>query len=401
MLCHVTKLALVCFCISLQSICMKKSDFHSEGTKTMSNQKQSAQPELGKQPNRPQEPKPPFPYNEEEVSYANPSAGVTLSGTLTLPCAQQLCPAVLLIAGYGRHDRNVTGMGHNYFLVLADYLTRQGIAVLRVDKRGVGKSTGNYDTATSQDFASDVQAGVEYLKARQDINPQQIGLVGLSEGGLIASIVASESSGVAFILLMAPAVLSQVGDLLEMTELQLRADGASEEFIKHDRTLRTAVYSIVKGEPNHAVAQKALRDVIANYLAQLPEAQKSEAEKLPFAFTEAKADTLTKTFNSPWYRFFLAYDPTAVLKRIKIPVLVMNGDRDWIVTPQKAFPVLEQCLKEAGNKDYTMLELPNINHMFQSCNTGALMEYATIEETISPSALKAMSEWILARTINK
>ncbi len=147
--------------------------------------------------------------------------------------------------------------------------------------------------------------------------------------------------------------------------------------------------------------KRRCEEVIANYLAQLTEALKNEAEKLPFAFTEAKADTLIKTFNSPWYRFFLAYDPTMVLKRIKVPVLAINGDRDWIVTPQRAFPVLEQCLKEAGNKDYTMLELPNINHMFQSCNTGALMEYATIEETISPSALKAMSEWILARTINK
>ncbi len=214
MRCHVTKVAIVCFCISLQSACMKKSDFHNEGTKDMSNQKQSVQPESGQRPNRPQEPKPPFPYNEEEVSYENSNADVTLSGTLTLPRPQHPCPAVLLIAGYGRHDRNVTGMGHNYFLVLADYLTRQGIAVLRVDKRGVGKSTGNYDTATSQDFASDVQAGVEYLKTRHDINPQQIGLVGLSEGGLLGSMVASQSPDVAFILLMAPAVLTKVDDLL-------------------------------------------------------------------------------------------------------------------------------------------------------------------------------------------
>lgn len=194
----------------------------------------------------------------------------------------------MLIAGHGPSDRNATGMGHKYFLVLADYLTRSGIAVLRTDKRGVGKSSGVYESATSQDFASDVQAGVEYLKARPEINNGQIGLIGLSEGGMIASMVAAESEDVAFAVLMAPAVLSQISDLVECAALQLRADGASEGFINSDRNLRIAVYSIVKQELDVKKAERRLLEEIDSYLTTLPQELKKEAEMLPFAFTEAK-----------------------------------------------------------------------------------------------------------------
>lgn len=353
---------------------------------------------MAQQPiNRPQEPQYPYPYDAQEVQYENKAAGVVLSGTLTTP-RQESFPVVLLIAGYGAHDRDVTGMGHCYFRVLADYLTRQGIGVLRVDKRGVGKSSGDYSAATSQDFASDVLAGIEYLASRKDINASQIGLIGLSEGGLIACMVAAQSTACGFIVLMAPALLNDTYHLIEQASLQLRADGASESFITNDREVRTAVYSIVKQEAEYAKAEKLLHNVIAQYLSGMSDAHRSEAESLPFAFTQAKADALVKAFNSPWYRFFLSCDPVTALKRITVPVLALNGDRDWIVSPEKVFSALRAALEKAGNKDYTLCELPQLNHMFQTCQSGALKEYAAIEETISPVAMGRIAEWIAEKT---
>jgi pimeloyl-ACP methyl ester carboxylesterase len=353
--------------------------------------------------NRPQQPKEPFPYCVEEVSYENVGDGITLSGTLTFPNAQpqSTFPVALLIAGYGSNDRDVTGMGHKYFMVLADYLTRKGIAVLRFDKRGVGKSTGDYTAVTSKELANDALSGVEYLKTRSEINHNQIGLIGLSEGGLIASMVAAQSKDVAFAVLMAPSVAMKVEDIVYHTQLQLCADGATEAFIESDRPVREAIYTIAAQEADREKAESLMQKIIADYLAKLPESQKLEAKTLPFAFTAQNASSFIKAFTSPAYRFFLTYDPSVILKQITVPVLALSSDRDWIMMPERAFPVLDRALQAAGNKDYTLLALPHLNHCFQTCKTGALAEYATIEETMSPVALKTIADWILERTINK
>lgn len=395
MRCHATKLATICFSISIWIACNRKSELHNEGIKEVNTKNQPNSNEQS--PNRPQEPKPPFPYSQEEVRYQSVD-GITLAGTLTLPNGQQASSAVLLIAGYGRNDRNMSGMGHKYFLVLADYLTRQGVAVLRFDKRGVGESNGVYEHATTKDFAHDAKAGVQYLKSRKEINPKQIGLVGLSEGGLIASIMGGESSDIAFVLLLAPAILTKIADLVEMAGLQMRADGASDEFIRDDRRLRSAILQLARLEPDAKIAKQAMSVLIDEYLVQLSDSQRAESEKLPFAFTSAKKAMLIDTFNSPWYRYFLAIDAIQVLREIKVPVLVLTGDCDWIISPDKAFPILEKCFKEAGNEDYTLMKLPNLNHVFQTCKTGAITEYSLSEETMSPLALKIMAEWMCART---
>lgn len=333
-------------------------------------------------------------YYQEEVNFCNNKADVKLSGTLTMPNNQGKFPGIILIAGYGPNDRDVNSMGHKYFLVLAQYLTQQGFAVLRYDKRGVGKSTGVYDTATSQDFANDVSAGIEYLNTRKDIQANKIGLIGLSEGGLIASMVAGNNN-VAFVVLMAPALVNSADYFVEMSSAQLRADGASEIFLENDRKIRKAVYSIVTQEQNRDIAQKELQKVIADYLNSLPEAQKLEAEKLPFAFTAAKADILVKVFNSFWYRFFWSYDIPLMLRSIKVPVLCIIGDKDHIASSKKVFTILEKTLTEIGNKNYKLIELPNLNHTFQTCKTGSLAEYATISETFAPIALKTISNWLV------
>lgn len=343
-------------------------------------------------PKRPQEPKPPYPYREEEVSYANPHApGVTLVGTLTLPDGAGPFPAVLLITGSGPQDRNESLLGHKPFLVLADYLTRQGIAVLRVDDRGVGKSTGNFKLATSQDFAGDALAGVEFLKAHKQINPRQIGLIGHSEGGLVAPLVAAKTKDVAFIVLMAAPGVPGEEILYEQAALLSRAAGASEQAVAENRKLQADMFAIVKAEKDPAVAEQKLKDLMAKWVAALPEAQR----KLPGASPAVLAAQI-KQVNSPWFRFFLTYDPRPALRQLKIPVLAINGELDLQVPPKQNLPEIEKALKAAGNRDYRIVELPKLNHLFQTAQTGGFAEYEKIEETISPAALKVISDWILA-----
>ena len=378
--------SIVCFSISVLiiNIFAEKSESNIEGIKKVN------------ETNRPQEPRPPYPYKEEEVTYQNGLTNLTLSGTLTIPYPQELYPVVILISGMGPNDRNYTMLGHKLFLLLADYLTRQGIAVLRFDKRGVGKSTGKFDTTlTSEDFASDVLAGVQYLKTRKEIKSNQIGLIGHSEGGLIASIVAAKSNDIAFLVLMAGAVATSTDNIIEQTGMQLHADGATNEMIALDSKIRKQLLSILKQEANYDVAEKQLHSAIAKYLEELTVDQKNEATKLLFAINGLNFEHMLKLFNSSWYRYFLGYNPITVFKKVKAPVLAINGDLDFITSSKITLPIIEQALKNADNKNYTTLELPKLNHWFQTCKTGSISEYGVIEETISPVALNIMAEWVL------
>ncbi|NGX37154.1 MAG: Esterase EstD [Chlamydiae bacterium] len=352
---------------------------------------------------RPQEPIQPFPYKEEEVAYQNPLAeGVTLSGTLTLPKGSGPFPVVLLIAGSGALNRNEEVCGHKIFLVLADHLTRQGIGVLRVDKRGVGKSTGNYEIATSEDFAKDVIAGIEYLKTRKEVNPDQIGLIGHSEGGLVAPMAATKTKDVAFIVLMAGLGVNGEEILLTQGSLIQKADNVPEEHVLLEHELRSDLFKVIKEESNLKIAEKRLREVYAKHLASLPQSQRKEAGENSYEkIIEETLESSIKRVNTPWFRFFLTFEPSNALQQIKAPLLALNGELDLQVQPAQNLPVISKALEEAGNQDYTIAELPRLNHLFQTCETGALTEYAKIEETISPKALNLISDWILQRTVKK
>ncbi len=334
-------------------------------------------------------------YHQEEVFFENTIDHITLAGTLTVPNNLTSFPTVILIAGFGPNDRNLTGMGHTYFKVLAEYLTQQGIAVLRYDKRGVGQSTGDWSTVTSEDLARDVMAGIDYLKTREEIDSAKIGLIGFSEGGLIASLVASQCKNIAFAILMAPHVALGVHDLIYQAGLQLQADGASQDFIERDKHVRTIVYNIIKEEADQPKAQKMIHKVIMQYLQSLPTSQQEEAKKLPFAFTQENADMLIEKLTAPSYRFFTYYDPRNMLKEMQCAVLVIASPHDTIVSCEKTFPILQQAFNDSGNNNCTFIELPNLNHMFQTCKTGALAEYATIKETIAPTVMQIIAEWIL------
>ncbi|MBZ5581282.1 MAG: alpha/beta fold hydrolase [Acidobacteriia bacterium] len=320
-----------------------------------------------KPPRRPQEPVKPYPYREEEVSYENKSAGIRLAGTLTLPQGKGPFPAVLLITGSGAQDRDESLMGHKPFLVLADYLTRKGIAVLRVDDRGMGQSGGaaTMATATTADFATDVEAGLAWLKTRPEVNARKIGLLGHSEGGVIAPLVASRNPDAAFIVMLAGTAVPGDQVIVEQVRLLATASGATPQQAEQAAAKQKEVLALVKQEKDAATLRKKLQE---GPLAEVPGAQ---------------ADAALQSLTSPWYRYFLEYDPAPALAKVKCPVLALDGGKDTQVSAKQNLPVIRKTLEAAGNKDFEALEMPGLNHLFQTAKTGAVTEYAQIEETAS------------------
>ena len=342
---------------------------------------------------RPQDPKKPYPYIEEEVSYRNEKDNVKLAGTLTLPSTSGTYPAVILITGSGGQDRNETIAGHRPFLVLSDALTRKGIAVLRVDDRGVGGSDLGAPTVTTENYATDVLAGVAYLKSRKEINPKQIGLIGHSEGGMIAPMVAARSEDVAFIVMLAG--LGQTGaDVLYMqTELLQKATGIPAAVSARSIALMKTIHQILRTQSDKKVAEQQIRDAISKSAAEVPEDQKTA-----FAPIKTTMETQVPMYISDWFRFFSSFDPQPTLKKVRVPVLALNGELDLQVPWKENLDLIAAALKAGGNKDYTVKSFPKLNHLFQTSQTGALSEYGKIEETMSPQVLETIAAWILEHT---
>ncbi len=325
---------------------------------------------------RPQNPTKPYPYREEEVSFENSGAGIKLAGTLTIPPGKGPFPAVVLVAGSGAHDRDEALMGHRPFLVLSDYLTRRGIAVLRYDKRGVGESGGTYATATTADFADDAEAGLAYLETRAEVDRRKIGLIGHSEGGMIAPLLAARNSSVAFIVMLAGPGIPGDELLVEQTLLIAEANGQTHETAEKAAGEERIILSLVKDETDSAVLEKKLREQLTG---QVPEAQIGAA---------------IKSTSSPWFRYFISYDPAATLRKVKCPVLAVIGSKDLQVPPEQNIPAIRKALGDAGNQKFEIDELPGLNHLFQTAKTGSPAEYAQIEETISPIALEKIAVWV-------
>jgi pimeloyl-ACP methyl ester carboxylesterase len=342
---------------------------------------------------RPQEPRKPYPYIEQEVVVENPKAGLKRSGTLTLPRGKGPFPAVLLIPGSGPQNRDEAIFGHRPFLVLADSLTRRGIAVLRVDDRGVGGSGGDKFKATSADLADDALAGVAFLKGRREIATAHIGLIGHSEGGIIAPLAAVRSKDVAFIVLLAGTGLTGEESLYLQGKLILVAIGAGEAQLRRQRRVQERLFAVLKREKDDKAAEPKLRAVIEDEFSKLSEEEKKAAgdrKNLP--------EAQFKMMLSPWFRHFLTYDPRPVLSKVQCPVLALNGEKDVQVSAKENLEEIGKALKAGGNKDHTIKEVPRLNHLFQTCHTGALSEYAKIEETIAPVILELVADWIEKHT---
>ncbi|MCE7039725.1 S9 family peptidase [Dyadobacter sp. CY312] len=337
---------------------------------------------------RPQTPSPPYPYYSEEVSFKNQN--VTLAGTLTLPSKTGKYPVVVLISGSGAQNRDGEMLNHKPFLVLADHLTRNGIGVLRYDDRGFGKSTGNFKPATSDDFSHDAESAVNFLKSRKDVDTAKIGLIGHSEGGLIAPMVAARSKDVAVIVLLAGPGMELKKLLLIQDGLIAKAYGMSDENVKKLVGINEKAYELVIQSTDINKLKTDMTRFVNENISKIPD------KLIPAKMTrEQVAAARIESLSSPWFQYALKYNPEETLVKVKCPVLAINGEKDIQVVPEENLSAIKLALKKGGNTNVTTKELPNLNHLFQECKTGSPAEYGEIEQTFAPAALNEISGWIL------
>ena len=340
-----------------------------------------------------QEPKPPFSYLTEEVRFQNPQAEVNLAGLLNVPEGNGPFPAVLLLGGSGPTDRDNTGNNdYKMFLVLADYLTRQGIAVLRYDKRGVGASTGDFSLAGLQDFASDAKAALHYLQTRGEINTNQMGLIGHSEGGLLAAMLAASSKEIGFVITLAAPGIDGDTNFILQRKLISKSKGISEEKWLAKLDFLENVVDQVKSAERPKELERSIEKVVVSYL----ERTKSE---IPYGMsTEDYTAMLVDQYTHPYVQDLIKIVPRQSFRQVTCPVLALNGSKDLQVAPQQNLPAIQQALEAGGNTDVTVKEFPNLNHLFQESETGNPGEYGQIEQTFLPLVLKKVTEWILQKT---
>lgn len=335
-------------------------------------------------PRRPQTPTPPFPYRVEEVRIPNPEAdGVVLAGTLTLPPGDGAFPAAILISGSGPQDRDETLFGHKPFLVIADYLTRHGIAVLRYDDRGVGESGGDFANATSADFASDARAAAAFLRRRPGIRADAVGFIGHSEGGLVGGLAAGEDPHIAYLVLLAGPGLPGIEILQAQNRFLLESQGRSEAEIARLQALNARILKAVAAAPDAGAARVAAGAIL------------TAETRTALGLTDAASEKLVAQLASPWFRYFLRTDPAAILASIDSPVLALNGALDRQVPAAANLAAIARALSRNG--DVTAQALPGLNHLFQHARTGVPAEYAGIEETFAGQALALIADWIRAR----
>ncbi|WP_339614595.1 alpha/beta hydrolase [uncultured Winogradskyella sp.] len=337
--------------------------------------------------NRPQEPVKPYPYYEEDVTFNNKEAGILLAGTLTRPSQKGTYPVVILISGSGRHDRNGSMMTHRPFLVLSDYLTRKNIAVLRYDDRGFGDSTGDFSKATTADFAEDVLSAVRYLKSRKDIDSKNIGLIGHSEGGIIAPLAANQTSDISFMITLAGTGIPG-SEVSVMQSKSLRPFPVPDE-ATFEKNVRKSI-EIASSDDEISKKRKELKAHNNTYLAPILKSLGASDKNISI-FIKKETEGVLK----PWNTYFLNYNPADEFEKLSIPVLSLNGSKDIQVNATVNQDAIQNALIKANNKNYKIVELENLNHLFQECTTGKMNEYKTIEQTLSPIALKEISKWIL------
>ena len=329
-------------------------------------------------PKRPQQLHAPFPYQSADVTFRNEKAGISLAGTYTLPADMGPFPAVVLLTGSGPEDRNETYQGHQPFAVLADYLTRHGIAVLRFDDRGVGQSGGTLKGTTSADYTTDAQAALAWLRTQPGIRKNQVGLIGHSQGGTAAIGAAGQPGGPDFLVLLAAPGLPGDELLVQQSLALARLQTTDPAQLASTEKMQRTMTQIIQKTPDDTQAQGQL---LLYYSAISPQLAAQVKPQLP-------------TLTSPDYRHLLADRPALTLARVRCPVLALGGSKDVQVPTTRNLAATAAGLKAAKNCDVTVQELPGLNHLFQTAKTGAPNEYATIEETFAPAALQVIGDWI-------
>ncbi len=342
---------------------------------------------------RPQEPQPPFPYDELEVTYHNELHDVKLAGTLSLPRSRQPVAAVVLITGSGSQDRDESIAGHRPFMVIADAIARRGVAVLRVDDRGVGGSTRGESPARTIDLAEDVLAGVRFLSERVEIDARRIGLAGHSEGGLIAPLVAARTDEVAFIVMLAGPGLPGSQILEQQARLIGEAAKRPEWFLDWNHKVQLEMFRIIGDHEDPVEGRKQLGAQLDNWLAMVPDEHAFTRDTLRTQL-EGQLDSIT----SPWFRYFLFHDPAPVLQQVPCPVLALFGSKDLQVPAEENKLAVLDALEKGHNQFSTARIFDDLNHLFQACQTGSPVEYGNIEETFNEQALNYMVDWIVRQT---
>jgi pimeloyl-ACP methyl ester carboxylesterase len=334
--------------------------------------------EKAAKPKRPQEPQPPFPYKSEEVFFKNTREDFTLAGTLTIPEGEGPFPAMILVTGSGPQNRDEELMDHKPFAVIADYLTRNGVAVLRFDDRGVGASEPGNPDGTSFDFSYDAEAAFDYLLSRKEVIPSLCGITGHSEGGFINFMVAQRRPDVAFLIsLGGPAVTG--AEVLKLQQVEVyRGMGMPEQAIEQNRVISEQFFAIVE---KYDAPDENFRKEALSYLASV-------------GMPDDVAVPMIDQYSSPWMFYFLKYDPAPAIREVTVPALILNGTLDKQVVSYQNIPVYRQIAEETGRDNMQIVELEGLNHLFQHATTGLPTEYATIEETISEEVLALMLEFV-------
>ncbi|MFT4155117.1 alpha/beta hydrolase family protein [Parafilimonas sp.] len=342
---------------------------------------------------RPQTPKPPFPYRSEEIVYNR--NGLQYGGTITIPQGSGKFPAILLITGSGQQDRDETIFSHKPFAVLADALTRDGFVVLRVDDRGIGNSTGNFEASTSADFAKDVNASLDYLRSRPEVNDKKLGLLGHSEGGMIAPMVASARKDVKFIVLLAAPGVKIIDLMAEQNAAIMRSAGIDASFSESFKPVYTQLISIITSAPDSASAMANGLPVLTRWQST---ADTANLRKLGFKTPDDNREYINEQIaatSTPWFTYFIQFNPQPYLSKLKkIKVLALNGSKDIQVVASQNLPAIQSALIGGKTKKFEVKELPGLNHLFQACNLCTVAEYGKLQETISPFALQTITDWL-------
>lgn len=350
--------------------------------------------------NKPQTPKPTTDYKTDSVVYKNEVSRNMLGATFSYSTSNKLLPAIILITGSGQQDRDERIGNHKPFAVLADMLTRQGFAVLRVDDRGIGKSTGNFSKATTEDFVTDVNAGINWLKNQPQVDTNKIGLIGHSEGGLIAPMVACTNKRINFIVMLAGPGTNGKQVLVDQVLTLVTSTGVSTKAGKKYQKFYSKLIDIALEDSTSLTAKQKVK---RNYEVLVKSINAAQLKKIGYAgdSTDIMITTsLLKTFSTPWMRYFVTINPADYLSKLNCKVLAINGEKDIQVIANKNIPLIKKALRKS-NADYTTEVLPGLNHLFQKCNICTGAEYFSLEETINDAALAKISTWLQQNILSK
>lgn len=346
-------------------------------------------------PKRPQTPKPPFAYESNDVIYYNKDKSIQYGATVTKPKGAGPFPALLLLTGSGQQNRDEEIFGHKPFAVIADYLTNKGYVVMRVDDRGVDQTTGDVQYATTKDFADDAMVGLDYLKTLPGVDKTKIGLLGHSEGGMIAEIVAAQRKDVPFVVLLAAPGEPILDLMTEQSRAVLQSSAMTKPQLESYLALRRSLSLVVSLAASELEAHTAATKVLSDWLANTPKDVATASTGI--AGDSSKQDFVNKAVEmlyKPWWQFFFRYQPDQYVRKMNTKVLALNGDKDIQVFSKTNLPALKASLQKSPSKTFETVELKGLNHLFQHCIKCTVAEYAELEETFAPEALAMISNWL-------